>query len=126
MAMQNNYGGGLTCSIDVTDIEVAMNWYENVLGFKKLYYLKDLGWCEMESPVAHVNVGLSQVDEMLTPSGNAILVWSVKDITQAKVELEKNNVQLDGEIHTIPAMVKLLNFSDPFGNTLMLYQDISK
>ncbi|MFH1850938.1 MAG: VOC family protein [Candidatus Neomarinimicrobiota bacterium] len=126
MKMQDNYDHGLTCSIDVPDIKAAIEWYEKVLGFKTLYFLEDMGWCEMESPVVHVNVGLSEVEKMSLPQGNAVLVWGVKDIEQAKRTLEKHMVKIAGDIRTIPDMVKLLTFYDPFDNCFMLYQDISK
>ncbi len=122
--LKENYDGGLTCSVDVTDMEKAMEWYGKVLGFKKLYYLPDLGWCEMESPVAKVNVGLSRVDKMTESKGNAVLVWGVRDIEAAKYNLEQHGVKLDSDIREIPEMVRLLNFTDPFGNSLMFYQDI--
>ena len=44
---------------------------------------------------------------------------------QAKGEIERREVNFDGDIRTISGMVKLVTFYDPDGNCYMLYQDIS-
>jgi predicted enzyme related to lactoylglutathione lyase len=125
MTLKENYDGGLTCSVNVLDIQAAMSWYQEVLGFELLYYLEELGWAELKSPVPGVNVGLSQVEKMPPPGGNAVLTWGVKDIEQAKGKLENREVQFDGDIRIIEGMVKLATLYDPNGNCFMLYQDIS-
>jgi len=42
-----DYDGGLTLSISVSDLDDAIAWYESILGFKLLYKLDDMGWCEL-------------------------------------------------------------------------------
>ena len=125
MKVVDYFTGGLTCSLNVLDIQKAMKWYQEVLGFELIYYLEDLGWCELKSPIFGVNVGLSQVEKMPVPGGNAVLTWGVMDIVQARGELENRDVRFDGDIRTIEDMVKLATFYDPDGNSYMLYQDIS-
>ena len=120
-----NYDNGLTCAASVTNIDKAIKWYEEVLGFKLLYKSDEMGWCELTSPVKNVNVGLSQVEELKNNGGNSILTWGVKDIEVSKKVLEKRDVKFDGDIQTIPDMVKICTFFDPDGNCLMLYQDLS-
>ncbi len=125
MTLKENFDGGLTCGMNVSDIQASMKWYQDVLGFELLYYMKDLGWCELKSPVEKVNVGLSQVEKMPPPGGNAVLTWGVKDIESAKEELENKGVKFDGDIRTISGMVKLATFFDIDGNCYMFYQDLS-
>ena len=125
MDLKDNFDGGLTCSVNVAEIQAAMRWYQEVLGFELVYYLEKLGWCKLKSPVPGVNVGLSQVEKMPPPGGNAVLTWGVKDIQAAKDDLESRNVAFDGDIRTVEGMVKLATFYDPDGNCYMLYQDIS-
>lgn len=125
MLLKDNFDGGLTAGLSVSDIEESMKWYREVLGFELLYYIEELGWCELKSPVAKVNVGLSQVEKMPLQGGNAVLTWGVKDIETAREELEKKGVTFDGDIRTISEMVKLATFYDIDGNCLMLYQDLS-
>jgi len=125
MLLKDNFDGGLTAGVNVSDIHESMNWYQEVLGFELLYYMEELGWCEMKSPVAKVNVGLSQVEKMPPQGGNAVLTWGVKDIEAAREDLEKKGVKFDGDIRTISEMVKLATFYDLDGNCFMLYQDLS-
>lgn len=125
MNMKKNYDGGLTCGLNVTDIQKSMKWYQEVLGFDLIYYMEELGWCELKSPVAKVNVGLSQAEKMPSPGGNAVMTWGVKDIEAACNELKSKEVKFDGDIRTIEGMVKLATFYDIDGNCFMLYQDLS-
>lgn len=125
MNLKDNFDGGLTCGLNVTDIKVSMTWYQEVLGFELLYYMENLGWCELKSPVDKVNVGLSQVEKMPSDGGNAVLTWGVKDIESARSELEERGVKFDGDIRNIEGMVKLATFYDIDGNCFMFYQDIA-
>jgi len=122
--MALTYDGGLTCAMGCSSLDRTIAWYEDVLGFTLLYRLSDMAWCEMQSPVARVNVGFSEVEE-LVKGGGATLTWGVVDIDAAKAELAGKGVRFDGEVQEIPDMVKLLTFYDPDGNALMLYQDLS-
>jgi predicted enzyme related to lactoylglutathione lyase len=125
MASSLGYDGGLTCSLDVADLTAAIKWYQDVLGFKLLYKMDEMAWCEMESPVARVNVGLGQVEKRKPEGGNATLVFGVHDIDAARRQLEAKKVRFDGATRTIEGMVKLATFYDPDGNTFMLYRSLS-
>lgn len=126
MATSLGYDGGLTCSLDVSNLDASIKWYEEVLGFKLLYKVDALAWCELTSPVARVNVGLGQVENKKREGGNATLVWGVHDIDSARALLESRKVRFDGPTRTYEGMVKLATFYDPDGNTLMLYQSLEK
>ena len=117
--------GGLTIAYNVSDCKRSIDWYQDVLGFKVQYHLEDMGWCEMETHIPKVNVGLSQVE---TPEvkGGPTLTWGVMDIDKARSELESKGVKFDGETREIPDMVKLATFFDPDGNALMLSQTLSE
>jgi len=124
MASKIVYDGGLTCALECGDMEKAVAWYRDVLGFELLYKLDDMGWCELQSPVARVNVGLSQVEKPQV-KGGATLTFGVADIDAARKTLESRGVRFDGDTMTIPDMVRLATFYDPDGNKLMLYQSLS-
>lgn len=125
MSESINYDGGLTLSISVTDLDKAITWYEDVLGFKLIYRLDEMGWCECSTSVARVNVGLSVVEHH-TPGG-ATPTFGVHDIEAALATLKRQQVKVDENgVITIPDMVKLLTFYDQDGNSLMLYQDLQK
>ena len=119
------YDGGLTCSLGVKDLKTSLAWYKDVLGFRLLYHLEDLGWCELATEIKGVNLGLSQV-ERPEVKGGATLTFGVQDIDAARRLLEEKGVRFDGPTQTIQDMVKLATFYDPDGHKLMLYQDLQK
>ena len=125
MASTLNYDGGLTCSLKVADLDRSKKWYQDILGFKLLYEVAEIGWCELATETPRVNVGLSQV-EKAGGSGNAILTFGVKDIDHSRKQLETKDVRFDGPTQTIEGMVKLATFYDPDGNALMFFQDLQK
>ena len=124
-AEELGYVGGLTCSLGVKDMGKSIEWYEGILGFKLQYRLDDMGWCELDTPVKNVSVGLSQVEEVKQGKG-ATLVFGVSDIDSARAKLEEKGVRFDGDTMTIPDMVRLATFFDPDGNTFMLYNSLAK
>ena len=122
MAESIEYAPGLTLSIPVSNLDRGIAWYEDVLGFKLQYRMDPLGWCELESSVADVNVGLSVVEE--PNPGGATPTFGVRDIEAAKATLLDKGVRIDGDIIQIEEMVKLLTFYDPDNNALMFFQMI--
>jgi len=123
MASSLGYNGGLTCALDVADMEKSLAWYQDVLGFKMLYKMDEMGWCELATNIDRVNIGLSQVEDA-GGKGGATLTFGVNDIDTARKELEGKNVRFDGPTRTIEGMVKLATFFDPDNNALMLYQEL--
>ncbi len=119
------WDGGLTAAMSVKDMGAAVAWYQDVLGFQLLYKLDEMGWCELQSPVARVNVGLSQVEEPKVEGGTT-LTFGVKDIEATRTYLEGRDVRFDGPTQEIPGMVKLATFFDPDGNHLMLFQSLAE
>ena len=118
------YDGGLTVSMSVSDLDRAIDWYQRVLGFELEYRMDDIGWCELKSPVAKVNVGLSVVE---TPNpGGATPTFGVEDIENAKSSLEAAKVRIDGDIITIENMVRFMTFYDADDNALMFYQMVAQ
>ena len=124
MTTKSAYDGGLTCSMSVTDLKKSSDWYQKILGFKLLYQVDEIGWCELSSSVDRVNVGLSVCEEV-NPGGSTP-TFGVEDIEAAKSSLEGNGVRVDGDVMTIEGMVKFLTFYDPDGNALMFYQDLQQ
>lgn len=72
----------VTCSMQTVDMDRSIKWYTEHLGFKLLYRLDDIGWCELGTHMPGVNVGLSVV-ERADVKGGATLTWGVKDIAAA-------------------------------------------
>ena len=124
MADSLGYDGGLTCAIQVKDRKASAKWYQDVLGFKLLYDVEEIGWCELATSVERVNVGLSEVESPQV-KGGPTLTFGVKDVNAARKQLESKDVKFDGSTRVYDGMVKLATFYDPDGDTLMLYEDLS-
>lgn len=123
MASSLGYNGGLTCALNVKDMEKSLAWYQDVLGFKMLYKMEEMGWCELATNIDRVNIGLSQVEDA-GGKGGATMTFGVNDIDAARKELEGKNVRFDGPTQTVEGMVKLATFLDPDDNALMLFQEL--
>lgn len=124
MSTAIEYDGGLTAALSVKNMDAAIRWYGEVMGFELKYRMDEMGWCEMVSPVQNVMIGLGQVESPVV-EGGATLTFGVKDIDASRSYLEGKDVRFDGETQEIPGMVKLATFYDPDGNKMMLYQDLS-
>lgn len=120
--MGMDFDGGLTCSLGVSDLDRSIAWYSRHLGCKLLYKAEEIGWCELQTAVARVNIGLSENDEP-GGKGGATLTFGVSDIDAAAAELIATDVRHDGPIQDIPGLVRLFTFYDPDDNALMLYQE---
>lgn len=115
----------LSASMSVSDMDASIAWYQKVLGFDVLFRDDELGWCELSTGVPGVTVGLAQ-SENVTQGGGATNVWGVKDIVEAKAQLDAHRVKQDGDIQVVPDMVKLITFYDPDGNAMMFAQSLAK
>jgi predicted enzyme related to lactoylglutathione lyase len=115
----------MTASMGVTSLDSSIEWYGKVLGFALLYRADEIGWCEMTTHMPGINIGLSENQEV-KQGGGATNVWSVTDIEAAKAHLDAHGVKQDGEIQTIPDLVRLLTFFDPDGNAMMFAQSLAE
>jgi CreA protein len=119
------YDGGLHCDLRVTDLGRALAWYTDTLGFSVIHHVPENGWAELQTPVAQVRVGLTEVESMPHAGGGAVLTFNVRDIDAARAHLEtRNDVRFDGETCTIEGWVRLATIYDPDGNVLMLAQSL--
>ncbi len=125
MTTDISFDGGLTCALECSDLDRAIAWYKDTLGFEPLFRVDDIGWCELRSPVEKVSVGLSQVEQPAV-QGGATLTFGVSDVDAARTTLEARGIAFDGDTLTIPGMVRLATFYDLDGNKLMFYQDLSQ
>jgi predicted enzyme related to lactoylglutathione lyase len=118
------YEGGLHCDLRVIDLERALDFYRDILGFEVQHHFPEVGWAELRSPVEGVALGLTQVEKMPAPGGGAVLTFGVQKVDAARAQLEAKGVPFDGETCDIEGFVRLATMYDPDGNVLMLYQDL--
>ena len=113
-----DYTKNLTISVNVSDLERAIEWYKDVLGLELVYKLDQHGWCEMATATKHVTIGLGQTEEQ--KAGGTTPTFGVVDIDAARKHLESKDVRFDGDTYDVGGMVKLATFYDPDGNAWML------
>jgi catechol 2,3-dioxygenase-like lactoylglutathione lyase family enzyme len=115
---------GITMSLEVKDLERSKGWYQDVLGFRFIYEIAEISWCELETPTKGVNIGLSQVEEVKA-GGGLVPTFYVTDIEITRANLEARHVRFDGPTNTMPGLVKLATFFDPDGHPFMLAQNLA-
>ena len=118
-----DYSQDMVISIGVTDLDSAIEWYKDALGFELVYKLDQHGWCELSTATKGVTIGLGQNEDLKT--GGATPTFGVADIDAARKHLESKDVRFDGDTYEIEGMVKLATFYDPDGNSFMLAQSLS-
>jgi|ERR1043166_7347174 predicted enzyme related to lactoylglutathione lyase len=124
MSNSITYESGLTCALQVRNLDSAIQWYQDVLSFKLLYKADGMKWAELSTGVPAVTVGLLQ-SEQLDGKGGATLTWGVKDIHEARKAIESKGTKFEGEIIEHPGLARLATFYDPDGNKMMLFQDLT-
>jgi catechol 2,3-dioxygenase-like lactoylglutathione lyase family enzyme len=90
---------GITMSLEVSDLERSKRWYQDVLGFRFIYEVTEIGWCELETPTKSVNIGLSKVEEVKI-GGGLVPTFNVTDIELTRAKLEAQHVRFDGPTNT--------------------------
>ena len=118
-----DYSKSLTISVNVSDLERAIEWYQDVLGLELVYKLDQYGWCELATATKHVTIGLGQTEDV--KPGSTTPTFGVLDIDTARKHLESQDVRFDGDTYEIEGMVKLCMFYDPDGNSYMLAQSLT-
>jgi predicted enzyme related to lactoylglutathione lyase len=117
------YTDQLTLEMSVTDMDKAIDWWQNTMGLTLAYRADEMGWAEIQLPTPGVTVGLN-ANGTGAGAGGATIVLGVRDIDAARAELEGKGVTFPKAIEEIPGMVKLAEFEDPFGNRLTLAQSL--
>ena len=118
------YDQQLVISVNVSDLDKAIEWYEQALGLELHYKLDQYGWCEMSTATKHVTIGLGQTEVL--KQGGTTPTFGVEDIDVARKHLESLDVKFDGDTYEIEGMVKLCTFYDPDGNSYMLAQNLQR
>jgi len=113
----------ITFAISVSDRHASAQWYNEKLGFELLYHIDEAGWSELQTKTKNVILGLG--DQSKPVPGNAVPVFGIADITEARKNLEAAGVEFDGETLVYEGMVSTATFYDPDRNALMLAQDLS-
>jgi predicted enzyme related to lactoylglutathione lyase len=106
-------------SMDVNDLERAIKFYTEILGFELSFLdAKEYGWVELSSYVDGLMVGLSQTEIKIKPS-STVFMMNVEDSDKAKAYLDSKGVKTT-EIRDVPNLVSLFEFFDSEGNMIQM------
>jgi catechol 2,3-dioxygenase-like lactoylglutathione lyase family enzyme len=115
------FTGGVLVRFNVTDRAKSRDWYRDMLGFKVLFEVEEIGWTEMSNDEAKMTIGFSQAPVADIAAGMAP-VLGVRDIEATRKHLEGKGVKFTGETITHDGLVKLATLLDPDGHQITLYQ----
>ena len=113
------YRPELLIQLSVSDLDRAISFYTEVLGFELTERRDDLRFAHLDTNVPGLQIGLNAVAEP-KGTGSAVLNISVVDVTAARRVLEARGVPFRGETVIIPGKVALAGFADADGNLLRL------
>ncbi len=105
--------------VPVTNMERAVEFYNQLLGFKLLFNRED--WSEFD--IDGQRLALRKVDTLPEHGESSVpgISFLAQPIEQAIATLEQRGVQFSGELEIYP-YGKLARFRDPDGNVLGLYE----
>lgn len=116
------FSGKLTLAFQVRDRKASTRWYEDILACRMLYDVDEIRWCELESPIPGVTIGLS--DDGVAQPGGPVPTFEVHDLDAVRASFGARGVRFEGETVVIDGVAKLATFFDPDGNSLMLAEDL--
>lgn len=107
-------------SISVTNLEIARQFYGNVLGLgMPVYDVPEAGWVEFQSGTPYGNLAVTLADVEWMPNTGTTVVFNTDDCLTAYAELQARGVRCDEPV-VFPGYVTYCSFYDPFGNRLQL------
>ena len=114
------FTAGLTCVVTVADLDRAVAWYVEKLGFAQTMREDKLGFAALRTPCNGVQVGLTR-GERGKDDGGSMLSFGVFDVAAARAALLVKGVEVSA-IEDLGGLVKRVNFRDPDGNALALVE----
>jgi catechol 2,3-dioxygenase-like lactoylglutathione lyase family enzyme len=119
--------------LNVTDLQIAKDFFEDIFDFKVLFDYKtagldeEMGWMELSLPCQGARLGLNLIREGQVIQGSGQLCFYVKDVNATREFIEQNGITTDDVTDDIAAMdiarseygYDALKISDPFGNEIM-------
>jgi predicted enzyme related to lactoylglutathione lyase/uncharacterized damage-inducible protein DinB len=107
-------------SISVTDLDLAREFYGNVLGLgAPVYDLPEMGWVEFNGGASYGNIAVTLAETGWQPGTGTTIVFNTDDCYKTCATLRAKDVRCDTPVD-VPGYVIYCNFYDPFGNRLQM------
>jgi catechol 2,3-dioxygenase-like lactoylglutathione lyase family enzyme len=115
---------GMTIQLWVTDGTAARAWYEGLFGRPPDFTpFNGDTFCEWVFKPGYWEVHIVEKYETAPRSGP--LRFGVDDVHSAREHVTRLGIDAS-DVEELPGVVKYCNFTDPWGNRLGLYQDLSR
>jgi catechol 2,3-dioxygenase-like lactoylglutathione lyase family enzyme len=114
-----DYRPTLLVQIGVANLDRAIAFYTDMLGFTLTERRNDLKFAHIDTNVPGLQIGLNEVAAP-KGSGSIVLNISVANVVTTRQLLEARGLKFRGETVIIPGKVALAAFTDPDGNLLSL------
>jgi predicted enzyme related to lactoylglutathione lyase len=111
------YQPGLLVQIGVANLDRAIAFYTDILGFTMTERRNDLKFAHIDTNVPGLQIGLNEIPSP-KGSGSIVLNISVTSVVSTRKQLEARGLKFRGETVIIPGKVALAEFADPDGNIL--------
>jgi predicted enzyme related to lactoylglutathione lyase len=111
------YTPGLLVQVGVANLDRAIAFYTEMLGFTMTERRNDLKFAHIDTNVPGLQIGLNEVPSP-KGSGSIVLNISVANVVNTRRQLEARGLKFRGETVIIPGKVALAEFADPDGNIL--------
>ncbi|MGE5405625.1 MAG: VOC family protein [Candidatus Saccharibacteria bacterium] len=113
---------GIGFHFNVSNLERAIAFYSEKLGFKVLDHDPSRGQAMLSTNSKDCIIGLAEA-EAVVPASTCI-TFEVANIDQAVQSLQERGIDFAGEIMIVPSVIKLATFYDPDGYKLMLFSHL--
>ena len=111
------YRPTLLIQLGVADLDRAIRFYTDMLGFQVTERRDDLRFAHLATNIPGLEIGLSE-QEAPKGSGTVLLNIGVADVASARRTLEAKGVVFRRPTVVIPGKVMLAEFADPDANLL--------
>ena len=119
--------------LNVTDLQKAKDFYEDIFGFVVLFDYKkaglpeEIGWVELSLPFSGARLGLNLIREGWVIHGSGQLCFYVKDINATREFVERKGVRTNDVPDDYAGMgagrseygYDAFTMCDPFGNEIL-------
>lgn len=113
--------------IVVSNIEEGRKFFSEVLGLKERAYDPQYKWAEFSGEGGTI-VGICEYSEHsdIQAGSNAVMTFTVDDLTKAKKELIAKGAKMIGDVLEVPGHVKMQSFCDQDGNYFQIVEALEE